>query len=143
MWSATATVVTKADRNEVFARYRDVASWSQWDEGVEDVSLDGPFEAGTTGVLSPAGRPKVAFIITVAEPGRRFTDVARLPGARMTFDHTLNGGTDGGTVITHTVTISGPMAFLFSVVIGRAIAKGMPDAVQALARVAESGRAEI
>lgn len=139
MWITSATATTKASPDEVFARYRDVGSWSLWDEAIEDATIHGPFEAGTTGVICPVGGPRAAFTITAADPGRRFTDVTRLPGAQMTFDHTLEDGSDGETVITHTVTITGPTTFLISRAIGRKIAKGLPEAIESLARAAQAG----
>lgn len=135
MWSTTATATTTATRDKVYARYADVATWNEWDHGTKSVELQGPFEAGAKGVLVPVGGPKASFVVDSAEPGRGFRDVTKLPGARLIFDHQLTDGPDG-TVITHTVMISGPMTFLFSRVIGRGIAKGLPDAVANLARLA-------
>jgi hypothetical protein len=136
MWQTTATATTPAGRAAVFARYADAGSWPTWDTEVEWVSHDGPFTAGTTGRLKPKGGPTTKFTIVSLETDRAFQDVTRLPGARLVFDHVLTDQPGGGTAITHTVSITGPMTFLFSRVIGRNIARGLPATVSALAQLA-------
>lgn len=75
------------------------------------------------------------FELTDVRPDEGFVDVTRLPLARMRFEH-LAVREAGRTRVTHRVTISGVTTPLFSRVIGRGIAKGLPATVRTLARVA-------
>lgn len=135
MWSTEASAVTPAAPEQVWALYEQVGTWSQWDHEVESSRLEGPFEVGSLGVLKPKGGPAARFRLTAVERGRRFADVTRLPLAALAFEHTLTP-VEGGTRIHHQVTIRGPLAFLFSRVIGKKIAAGLPAAVEALALAA-------
>lgn len=139
-WSTEASAVTAATPENVWALYEQVSAWKSWDHEVESSQLDGPFQAGTAGVLKPKGGPTSKFLLTSVEPARRFSDVTRLPLARLSFEHTLTP-IPGGTRIHHRVTIDGPLAFLFSRVIGRKIAAGLPHAVQSLAQAAQAAQA--
>jgi hypothetical protein len=136
-WSTEASAVTPATPEHVWALYEQVSAWKAWDHEVESSQLDGPFQAGTTGVLKPKGGPASKFQLTAVERARRFADVTRLPLARLAFEHTLTP-IQGGTRIHHRVTIDGPLTFLFSRVIGRKIAAGLPHAVQSLAQAAKA-----
>lgn len=140
MWSFENTQTTSAAPEAVWARYADPASWPQWDHEIEYVTADGPLEVGTTGRLKPAGGPVTRFVYTEVEPGVSFTDVTKLPLARLTFRHRIEPTADGCR-FTHTVTITGPLSPLFARVIGRKIEAGLATAMRSLAAMAErSGR---
>lgn len=137
-WTCEHTEYTSASPESIWALWRDVTSWPVWDGGVERVTLKGPFAAGTKGTLKPTGGPKVHFALTEVRPAAGFVDVTRLPLARMRFEHTAVREGDR-TRLTHRVTIRGLTTPLFSRVIGRGIAKGLPETVKALARLALEG----
>jgi hypothetical protein len=92
---------------------------------------------GGRGKLKPVKGPWMPFTFTEVTPDVGFTDVSRLPLARLTFTHHISP-TTAGSRITHGVSISGPLSPLFARVIGRTIAAGLPTAMQALARLAET-----
>ena len=76
------------------------------------------------------------FELIEVRPAEGFADVTKLPLSRMRFEH--SAVREGNrTRVTHSVTISGLTTPLFSRVIGRGIAKGLPETVKTLARVAE------
>jgi len=134
-WTFEHTEHTPASPQSIWALWSDLTTWPQWDDGVEHVSLDGPFAVGTGGTLKPTGGPKVRFELVDVRPAEAFTDVTSLPLARMRFEHTAVR--DGElTRVTHRVTISGLATPLFSRVIGRGIAKGLPTTVKTLVRLA-------
>ncbi|MGI8651390.1 MAG: hypothetical protein ACR2I7_01175 [Geodermatophilaceae bacterium] len=98
--------------------------------------------AGTCGILKPGQGPQDPFTFTAVVPGVGFTDVSRLPLARMTFSHRIDP-TPAGSRFTHKVVISGPLSRLFARVIGRNVAAGLPVSMQKLARLAETTPAAI
>jgi hypothetical protein len=87
----------------------DVASWPQWDDGIEAIAIEGPAESGAVFALKPRGRQAVKLRVeTMVEP-YRFSDVAYLPLARMRTEHSFIP-TPTGTLVRSTVEISGPLA---------------------------------
>ncbi|MEV0647150.1 SRPBCC family protein [Phytomonospora sp. NPDC050363] len=138
MWTFSHTETTTATPARLWEHYADPPSWPRWDPDTAEVTVDGPFSAGTTGTLKPIGGPRVHFELTEVTPQRSFTDVARLPLTRLTFAHDVEPHGRGAR-FTHTVTFDGPLAWLFRRVIGRGIAAGMPEAMSRLAALAAAG----
>src|SRR3954468_22907413 len=88
MWSRThSRTVWGVKPEQVWRVWTDINQWHTWQPDIEQAHLDGAFAAGRTFVLKPKGGPKVNIEIIAAEPGRRFTDLTRFPGARMYGDH--------------------------------------------------------
>ncbi len=111
-----------ASPDAFFARWVDHATWPQWSPDTDWVRVDGPVAVGTTGTMKPAGGPKVRFTVTACEPGREYTDTTRLPGARLVFQH-LAVPDGQGTELSVRVTMSGPMTWLWSRVMGGGFAE--------------------
>jgi hypothetical protein len=132
-WTTEHTERTAGTRADVWALWSDVSTWPTWDAGVERVTIEGPFAAGSAGRLKPSGAPSVPFTVRSAEPERSFVDESRLPFARMLFEHELADADGGGTLITHRATISGPLTPLWRLVIGRGLERELPDTVRTLA----------
>jgi hypothetical protein len=59
----------------------------------------------------------------------------KLPGGTLLFEHLIEP-TDGGSRITHRVSLDGPLAFLWTPVVGRIIEREMPEGVERLAELA-------
>ena len=122
---------------KIFAIYKDVDSWAQWDPDIEAVGMDGDFQAGTTGWLKPVGAPKTKTrLVSVNEP-LSFTVESKLPFCTMRFEHVLTP-IDTQTQATHRVEFSGPLAPLFSRLVGNKIQKGIDGTMQGLKRHAEA-----
>ena len=47
MWEYEHSIETEASPEAIYRLYSDVATWPRWDEGIAEVTLDGPFAAGT------------------------------------------------------------------------------------------------
>jgi len=101
------------------------------------VTVDGPLAVDTRGILKPVRGPATPFTFTEVTPDVGFTDVSRLPLARLTFTHRIEP-TPTGSTFTHSVTITGPLSPLFARVVGRNVATGLPRAMRQLARLAET-----
>lgn len=137
MTLAQAQITSSAAPAAFFARWADMATWPQWNTDTEWVRLDGPFTAGATGQLKPKGGPKVGFVVAALVPDREFTDVSRLFGARLTFRH-LVSLTAEGTLVDVTVTLSGPLARLWNLALGKGIKNGIQGDLTRLAAAAEA-----
>lgn len=88
--------------------------------------------------IDPKGGPRTRFSLTEVTVHHSFTDRCRLPLATLDFIHVLTPA-PGGTVITHRVVMNGPLTFIFRRLMGSGIERGLPIAVQSLARHAEVG----
>jgi hypothetical protein len=124
---ASAQITTDVPGQAFFERWADMATWPAWNTDTEWVRLDGPFRTGATGVLKPKGGPATRFVVASLVPGREFTDVSLLIGARLTFQHRVHVEPDGRTTVAVRVTIAGPLAFLWRALLGKGIAGGLGD----------------
>ena len=137
MWTFEHTETTTSAPAQLWARYAEPATWPEWDHETAAVTVQGPFEAGTRGTLKPVKGPTARFTLTEVTPCVGFTDVSRLPLARLTFTHRIDPPPTG-SLFTHRVTLHGPLAPLFARVIGKNIAASLPAAMRALARLSET-----
>ena len=133
---ATATVTSAASPAAFFARWADMASWPEWNLDTEWVRLDGPFAEGATGTLKPRGGPKVTFTVERLS-ATEFIDVSALLGARLRFAHHISN-TAGATDVRVEVSITGPLAALWRLILGRGIRASVQPDLERLATAAEA-----
>ncbi|MGW5225102.1 SRPBCC family protein [Nocardia niigatensis] len=133
---ATATATSTAAPAAFFAKWADMATWPEWNQDTEWVTLDGPFEQGATGTLKPKGGPKTKFVVTKLTD-TEFIDSSKLIGARLIFAHEV---TTDGTITTVRVSISmeGPLRGLWTKIMGGNLAKSLQGDVDALVAAAEA-----
>jgi hypothetical protein len=125
-----------SDPQAVWRRYADVEHWSEWSQhGVEWSRIDGPFEVGTTGESKAPGTRALQFELVVVEPEKLFVSEAKLPGARLRFQHSIVPR-DQGCRITHRVEVDGPLAFAYWPIVHGRIEEGLADGVDRLAGMA-------
>jgi hypothetical protein len=135
-WQSEHSADSGASPDAVWRRYVDVENWHEWaQKGIEESSIDGEFEVGTKGVSKAPNLPKTRFELVAVEPEKRFASKGKLPGGTLLFEHEIEP-TDGGTRITHRATLDGPLAFLWTPLIGRLIEREMPEGVERLAELA-------
>jgi hypothetical protein len=140
---ARAHVSSPAPPSAFFACWADMATWPEWNADTEWARLDGPFAAGSGGQLKPRGGPKVRFVIAALVPDREFTDVSKLAGARLTFRHLVQRGAGGGSEIDVVVSMSGPLGWLWSRLLGQGLAASLQPDLDRLAATAGSRHATV
>jgi hypothetical protein len=113
VWEFECSTEVAASPDTVWALWSNPARWSEFDPGITWARLDGPFVAGATVAVKPKGGPRSSIEVVAAEPLRGFTTLARLPLARMRFEHSLSPRGDGGTLVTSRLRVSGPLGRLF------------------------------
>jgi hypothetical protein len=136
MWTYEHSQTTTATPRQIWPLYADVAAWLRWDRGLTSVTLEGPFAAGSSGMLTPAGQDGLPFTIVDATPNKEFTDETAIPGAVLRFIHRLDP-VEGGTRVTHRLEIDGPAADEIGPNLGPMITADFADAVEALVALAE------
>lgn len=138
---SSAHAISTAPPSAFFERWAAMDTWPEWDEAVRWVRRDGPFAAGTTGSLKPRGGPKVSFVIETVDPGREFTDCSPMPGASLTIRHLVAVEDDGRTRVDIEVSLDGPLARVWKVLVGRGIATSTPAGLGRLVQVVEADMA--
>lgn len=134
MWRYEHAVETTASAEAVWRLYSDPGMWTAWDQGLERLTLDGPFVAGSRGEMVFQGQPPFAFVLTEVRPGEGFVDETTVPGVgTVRFRHTLAANEAGGTRIVHVVEVEGPAA----AAAGPQITEDVPAAMATLAHLAE------
>jgi hypothetical protein len=141
MWTYTHRLETTASADAIFALYADATTWPDWDAGLERMELDGPFVAGTTGTMFAFGQEPLRMRLKTVDAGRGFEDETPVPGAGVVVRvrHCLEPLSQGGTLITYTVTIDGPAADTVGPTLGPAITADFPQTMAALAARAGGG----
>lgn len=115
---ARTTQQTKAKPEAIFKLWKDIDNWAEYDHGIEWAKLTDNFSVGGHYTLKPKGGPKVKATILVLEPNTRFIDVSHLFGAKLTFDHKITEE-NNNTVVALTMTIDGPLAWLWAKILGK------------------------
>ena len=89
--------------------------------------------------MKPRGGPKATAVLTLVEPNHAFDDISRLPGATIYFSHVVTT-VDGKTLVTHTINMDGPLAWLWVRIMGKGLRESLQPAVDKLVALAEGQR---
>ena len=138
MWKTEHSVETKASASSVWGVLADADGWPSWNPGLASAHLDGPLQNGTTGKTIQASGQKGNFTVTDVRQGARFVNEAKVPGALLRFQHTIEALDKARTRVTLGATLDGPMARIWGLIFGRTIAGYLPTAVRQLAARAEA-----
>lgn len=128
-------VGTSAER--IFHIYRDVSNWNQWDPDTKASFIDGPFQEGSKGMITPNKGMAVPMLLTSMNENQNFTVESKIPCLKMIFEHELIP-TKTGTEVVHRVTFSGLLSPLFGKIIGAQLNRGLPITLANLKAKAES-----
>lgn len=109
---------TKAKPAAIFNLWADVDHWADYDESIEWAKLTDTLEEGGKCTVKPKGGPKVKATISTIEQNQRFINVSHLLGAKLMFDHGLSQQ-NGQTIVAITVTINGPLSWLWAKILGK------------------------
>jgi hypothetical protein len=132
-WETTSTLEAGVAPSAIWRHaYADADAWPQWNAELKSAQLDGPLREGARARIVFKTGLRLRFRVVEFEDGRLFTDEARLPGARMGHRHLLEQTADGGSRLTNTIYIEGPLAFLSRRILGPAAARTLPDAQRAV-----------
>jgi hypothetical protein len=121
----------------IFAIYEDVRNWHTWDPDTKRATLEGPFQVGSRGRLTPTKGNAVPMVITQVEASRCFTVESKIPFFRMLFEHELIPAL-GATEVVHRVTLSGLLSLLLGPMLVRQLNIGLPVTLRNLKALAEA-----
>src|SRR5262245_47339164 len=118
------TLETSASPERVWRLWSDVGTWPAWNPDVEAVSIDGPFAAGATGTMTTKAGGTHAIKLTEVQSGRSFRlETSPAPLSTFTFRCEIQPAT-GGSSISQSVSMRGPLGGLYSAMMGSRIAEG-------------------
>ena len=129
----------EAAPEQIFPFYEDVAHWHTWDPDTRSATLDGPFQVGTRGRLTPTQGNTVPMLITHVEPNRSFTVECKIPLFRMVFEHELKPSV-ASTQVVHRVRFSGLLTPILGRLLCKRIDQGLPHTLARLKQQAEARR---
>jgi hypothetical protein len=138
MWQREFSVQAPVTAQAVWRLFSDVDRWGEWNAGIEQIALRGPFAAGTEFVMKPPGQDAFVSRLVAVDELRGFTDETVLGDVRVVVDHRIVPADGGGVRITYAATVTGPDA----VAIGEAVTEDFPQVLQALVAQAARARAE-
>jgi uncharacterized protein YndB with AHSA1/START domain len=124
-WERTAEASSSAPPERVWDALLDGRRWSEWNPGVEWMTLEGPLATGTLLTIKPKGAPQTAFRIEAVVSERLLALVVTIgPVAALRFRWELAPAA-GGTSILQTIGTSGPLARAILRRAAERIARGM------------------
>lgn len=127
MWSSSYTQkVTGISVQRIWDVYSDVENWPSWQDDVDYAHLGGPFETGGVIRFKPKGGPKVRIELNEVEAPSRFVDITRFPLARMVDVHEFVES-DGGVAIRNTMSVDGPLAWVWRKLMAEGVASSLPE----------------
>ena len=137
-WETTRTLEAGVSPASVWQKaYADAAAWPKWNAEIKRAQLDRPLALGAKAKIVFGTGLRLRFRVVDFEDGRLFTDESRLPGARMGHRHLVES-TEGGSRLTNTIYIEGPLAPLWRRIMGPAAARTLPGAQRAVVELAET-----
>ena len=132
MWSRSYSKrVQGLQAEQVWKVWTDLDQWHTWQSDIAYAKLNGEFAVGNTFLLKPKRGPRVKIQIIKVEPNRQFTDLTRFPGARMYGSHEFVIHGDELEIKT-TISIEGPLAFVWRKFVAEDVANGMLEQTENL-----------
>lgn len=117
--------------------WSDPNNWNTWNTGIRKAELDGPLVSGATGKMETTRGSKHSVTFTEVLPERRFLlNTSGLPLTTFTFICEVDPE-GSGSRIAQSVAFSGPLAFLFSPLMGERMASNFVPVLDGLAEAAE------
>jgi hypothetical protein len=137
MWEYEYSVETTAAPDALWRSWSDLATWPEWNEGIEKITADGPFAAGMTFTMTPPGQDPLEMRVVELVPGELFTDELDAGDFVVRTVHRLEPLVAGRTRVVYRTEITGPAADQVGPQLGPEITADFPDVLAALVKRAE------
>lgn len=140
MWAVEHSIETSANAEDVWRVWADVERWPEWNDGVDRIELRGPFDVGSTILMTPPGDETVELRIAEALEPTLFVDEADGGDFLVRTTHRVDAVDDRRSRITYRMEITGPAADTIGPEIGSEISGDFPQVLAALAARAEAAQ---
>src|SRR5207248_557441 len=74
MWEYEYSAETAVAPQALWRCWSDMEAWPEWNDGLDEIEIDGPFEVGTEFTMTLPGGDTVRMRLVEIEPGELFTD---------------------------------------------------------------------
>lgn len=128
------TLETTANKEVFWRIWTDVSNWHTWDTPLREAKLENTFQEGSKGTFVTQQGQRSSFTITEYKPLQSYAFTTQLPGAKLRVRRYFSSE----KTFTHHVTFSGPLGFLFALLLGRGFMKDLPPVMENLKRIAEA-----
>lgn len=135
MYTFEETLTAPANAAKIWELYSDVSRWPDWNEAINSVELDGPFESGSTGSIQVLIAPPLGFSLENVEAGEGFDIVAGLGDLKVTMKQQLSDDGDGECTLKHALIMEGANEAMLQT-IGEMLSANIPDSMQRLMELA-------
>ena len=128
MWTSEHNAETTVAAERIFGAWADVERWPEWNADIEQIALNGPFDAGSTIAMTPKGQDTVQLHIAEVADGEGFIDEADLGGTVIRTIHRLERLDGDRLRVVYRLEASGPAAEQ----IGAAVSADFADTIGSL-----------
>jgi len=133
-WESRHSVIANADRQSVWEFVTNIDNLARIEgDGLESMSLDGPFQTGTRGATKMRGQEPMHWRLADVEPPERATYEMELSGAVVRFGWTYEALSDGRTRLTQHIVLEGPGAEAYVPFMDEHFAGNVPKDMEKLA----------
>jgi Polyketide cyclase / dehydrase and lipid transport len=137
MWTNEHSIETTASPEAIWRLWSDVAGWPDWIADIEHIEIAGPFTAGSTITVTPAGQDPVELRIAEAVEPDRFVDEADLGDVVVRTIHRVERLEADLSRVVYRMEISGLAADSVGPELGPQISGDFPETLAALVEHAE------
>ena len=140
MWTSSySKTIRGLTAQQVWDVWTDVNQWHTWQDDIDYARLEGEFKSGNSIKFRPRGGPDINIELSRVEPASVFVDVTRFLLAKMVDSHELIEHGDALEIRT-TLTLQGPLSFLWRKLVVENIARDLPAQTDRLIAKASHGR---
>jgi len=124
-------------KEDIWRLWADVNNWPNWDKELEYCKMESDFVERANFILKSKGGPKVKITLSKVVTNKEFTDYCRFFGATMYDAHELEETPEGLRII-NTITVTGPLGFLWVRLVAKNVANAVPFQMDALVNLAKN-----
>ena len=133
-WRTEYAIETTASVEAIWSIFRDVPAWKNWNAGIEQIDIDGPFASGTWFTMTPPGEEALRSQLIDVRENAWFIDETRVGDLAIKVAHRIEPLGPARTRIVYAVDAQGPQA----AEIGPAVSADFPEVLASLAKLAEA-----
>lgn len=136
MWTRTySKIFAGIKKEDIWRIWTDVNNWPSWHGDLDYCKLLGDFVVGNYFMLKPKGVNPVKIVLTDIKEGHHFTDCTTFFGAKMYDTHAMEDTVDG-LKLTNKLVVTGPLKWLWIILVAKNVANTVPDEMEALVKLA-------
>jgi hypothetical protein len=110
MWTTEHTIETSATPEAIWRLWADVPGWPQWNADIEQITLEGPFAAGSRIVMTPRDGEPIELRLAEADEPELFIDEADMGEIVVRTTHRVERLDAQHARVTYRMEITGPAA---------------------------------